>query len=471
MNRSTHYAAIVWLAGWAGCADTPSAPPVADAAPFDAGQVSDVSQAAPDRANPPVDSGPPMVDAAWIETDTGADPTPADAGATPEEPVNLLRNPGFEDGAAPWSVWGGAEIVRSRAHEGERSLQVTRVNGAEQRVEDLEPNTIYRLTGWARTDNPDHPISIGAKDHGNPEVRVLFTEDAYSERFVEFTTGFGATSATVYAYKHTGDSLAHADSLSLVRVGPAYGEAVWADEFDGVGSPDPTRWDFEEGFVRNEELQWYQRENAFQEDGYLILEGRRANRANPRHVAGSNDWRTRRATIDYTSASIRTRDRFDWMYGRLVVRAKVTNATGTWPAIWTLGVDCPWPSNGEVDVMENYGGDILANFAWGTHQRWSPRWDSSRTPVASVAPNWTERFHIWELDWTEDRMAIYLDGQLLNDRPLNNTVNGSAECAGDNPFRQRHYLLLNLALGSNGGSVERLAFPTRYVIDYVRIYQ
>ena len=113
-----------------------------------------------------------------------------------------------------------------------------------------------------------------------------------------------------------------------MRVGPAYGEAVWADEFDGVGNPDPARWDFEEGFVRNEELQWYQRENAFQEDGYLILEGRRANRANPRHVAGSNDWRTQRATIDYTSASIRTRDRFDWMYG-LVVRAKVTNATGT----------------------------------------------------------------------------------------------------------------------------------------------
>ena len=68
-------------------------------------------------------------------------------------------------------------------------------------------------------------------------------------------------------------------------------------------------------------------------------------------------------------------------------------------------------------------------------------------------------------------MAIYLDGQLLNDRPLNNTVNGSAECAGQNPFHQRHYLLLNLALGSNGGSVDDLAFPTRYLVDYVRIYQ
>ena len=41
---------------------------------------------------------------------------------------------------------------------------------------------------------------------------MLFTEDAYSERFVEFTTGFGATSATV-ELQTTG--LCHADSLSL----------------------------------------------------------------------------------------------------------------------------------------------------------------------------------------------------------------------------------------------------------------
>ena len=93
MNRSTHYVAIVWLVGWAGCADAPSAPPVADAAPFDAGQVSDVSQAAPDRANPAVDSGPPIVDAASIETDTGADPTPADAGdaAGADQPATQPR--------------------------------------------------------------------------------------------------------------------------------------------------------------------------------------------------------------------------------------------------------------------------------------------------------------------------------------------------------------------------------------------
>ncbi len=40
-----------------------------------------------------------------------------------------------------------------------------------------------------------------------------------------------------------------------------------------------------------------------------------------------------------------------------------------------------------------------------------------------------------------------------------------------NPFRQPHYILLNLALGSNGGDPENTAFPLRYEVDYVRVYQ
>ena len=142
----------------------------------------------------------------------------------------------------------------------------------------------------------------------------------------------------------------------------------------------------------------------------------------------------------------------------------------TWPAIWTLGTRCEWPSSGEVDVMENYGGDILANPAWGTNTRWSACWDASRWPVADLRAGWTDDFHIWELEWSADRMVIRLDGQELNTVSLSDTVNGSAACAGENPFQQEHYILLNLALGGAGGSVAELAFPTRYLVDYVRVY-
>ena len=42
---------------------------------------------------------------------------------------------------------------------------------------------------------------------------------------------------------------------------PEY-ELVWSDEFEG-GSPDSRYWTYEEGLVRNRELQWYQAEDAF----------------------------------------------------------------------------------------------------------------------------------------------------------------------------------------------------------------
>jgi hypothetical protein len=52
---------------------------------------------------------------------------------------------------------------------------------------------------------------------------------------------------------------------------------VWSDEFDKPGWPDPSKWTYEEGFIRNNELQFYTRnrpENARVENGLLIIEAR-----------------------------------------------------------------------------------------------------------------------------------------------------------------------------------------------------
>ena len=43
---------------------------------------------------------------------------------------------------------------------------------------------------------------------------------------------------------------------------------VWSDEFDYTGLPDPAKWDYEVGYVRNNEAQYYTRarkENAWVE--------------------------------------------------------------------------------------------------------------------------------------------------------------------------------------------------------------
>ena len=51
------------------------------------------------------------------------------------------------------------------------------------------------------------------------------------------------------------------------------------------------------------------------------------------------------------------------------------------------------------------------------------------------------------------------------------TVNGSIG-QGTNPFTRPQYILLNLALGgTNGGPIDNEAFPMRYEIDYVRVYE
>lgn len=70
--------------------------------------------------------------------------------------------------------------------------------------------------------------------------------------------------------------------ISLNQVPKGY-ELVWSDEFDVDGEPDQHHWAYEYGFVRNQELQWYQPDNAFCQKGALIIEGRRQRKSNPNY--------------------------------------------------------------------------------------------------------------------------------------------------------------------------------------------
>lgn len=249
-------------------------------------------------------------------------------------------------------------------------------------------------------------------------------------------------------------------------------ELVWADEFETEGRPDPKSWVFETGFMRNHELQWYQAENAFCEKGVLVIEGRRETKPNPFFEKGSPDWRKGRAEVKYTSACVTTNGLRSWQYGRFEVRARIKAEAGLWPAIWFLGVEGKWPANGEIDLMEFYAGDILANACWMSKGGWKPKWDTGKKPVASFGdPEWDSKFHIWLMDWDEERIILSVDGITLNTIDLTKTVNPEGH-GPSNPFHQPHYLLLNLAIGgTNGGDPTKTTFPTRYEIDYVRVYQ
>lgn len=247
-------------------------------------------------------------------------------------------------------------------------------------------------------------------------------------------------------------------------------QLVWSDEFDGHGSPDTTKWSFENGFVRNEEHQWYQQQNAWQQNGLLVIEARKELRQNPVYKRGSHDWRHARPNIEFTSASINTSGKYSWLYGRLVMRGKINISDGLWPAWWTLGTQGQWPANGEIDIMEYYRRMLLANIAsLGADNK--PAWFTITKSVDSLGgTKWAAKFHVWRMDWDENQISLYLDDVLMNRVELAKLVNHDG--SGINAFNQPHYMLLNLALGGqNGGSLVNTDFPNRFVIDYVRVYQ
>jgi beta-galactosidase len=272
---------------------------------------------------------------------------------------------------------------------------------------------------------------------------------------------------------------------------PGY-KLVWADEFNKDGPPDSTNWNYEKGFVRNEENQWYQPANAWCKNGILTIEARREQKPNPNYVADSKDWRKNRPTIDYTSACLRTSGLHTWKYGRFEMRGRIDIDRGCWPAWWALGVHGRWPGNGEIDMMEFYRKKLLANIACqgaNGKAQWFSRtkpadslgflvWASAAGTSTGTPPTadsaagaaWAAIFHVWRMDWDEDSIALYVDDLLLNKVALSALVNKDG--SNFEPFKQPEYMLLNLAIGGqNGGNPAATPFPRRFEVDYVRVYQ
>ncbi|MFY0672046.1 MAG: family 16 glycosylhydrolase [Bacteroidia bacterium] len=233
---------------------------------------------------------------------------------------------------------------------------------------------------------------------------------------------------------------------------------VWADEFDYDGAPDSKKWGYDIGGDGwgNEEIQYYtnNRKNSFVKDGYLTI------RAIKENVGGRN----------YSSARLVSREKGDWKYGRFEIRAKLPSGKGTWPAIWMLPTDWEyggWPESGEIDIMEHVGYDL--NVIHGTvhtedynHQKNTQKGGSKTVSGA------TENFHIYAIDWQENRIDFLIDGEKYF------TFYKESDSYKEWPFDKRFHLLLNIAIGGTWGGLEGVddnIFPTEMLIDYVRVYQ
>ncbi len=267
---------------------------------------------------------------------------------------------------------------------------------------------------------------------------------------------------------------------------------VWQDEFDVDGAPDPAKWSFDTGFIRNEELQLYtdRPKNGRVENGHLVIEGRRERVENPAYDPDFpqgqwNSWMFDRSHADYTAANLVTKGKFEFTYGRIEMRAKLPVGQGMWPAFWTLGSnigEIGWPRCGEIDVMEWVGKE--PDFIHGTVHFNAPdsalaagepldhKMSGDKIAVEDV----TEGFHTYAAEWSPEEIKFFFDGEnyftfdVSKADPVGPDGTPQPEA---NPFRKPHYLLLNLAIGGMwGGPVgEDVEFPQQYVIDYVRVYE
>ncbi|HAT11863.1 MAG TPA: glycoside hydrolase [Planctomycetes bacterium] len=232
---------------------------------------------------------------------------------------------------------------------------------------------------------------------------------------------------------------------------------LWADEFDVPGRPDPARWGYESGLVRNKEAQFYtvdRAENSCVRDGSLVI------------TAIREPWEG----AAYTSASLTSRDRFAFTYGKVEIRARLPDGRGLWPALWTLGQrqeGVRWPAIGEIDLME-YVGMHPDQVHFTVHTAAFNHVIGTQRGTRITVPRPWEAFHTYGLVWTPQALEWFFDGQ-----PVFSFANDGAG-SEHWPFDRPQYLIMNLAVGGAWGGqqgIDDSVFPAEFRVDYVRVWQ
>lgn len=226
---------------------------------------------------------------------------------------------------------------------------------------------------------------------------------------------------------------------------------VWADEFNGEGRLDSMKWDYELGYVRNNELQYYtdRIENVRQFNGNLEIT------ILPKKMNG----------FQYTSASIITKDRAEWLYGKIEGRFKMPKGKGFWSCFWTLGSsidDIGWPKCGEIDIFEHIDDE---NIAHGT-AHWANEVDKHTSKGNQTEIN-VEEWHVYSIEWTPKNISWLIDGKKYHEINIENGINSTSE------FHKPHYILVNFPIGGAWPQKPDVTtkLPATMYCDYIRVYQ
>jgi beta-glucanase (GH16 family) len=236
--------------------------------------------------------------------------------------------------------------------------------------------------------------------------------------------------------------------------GNGCGEPVWSDEFDYTGAPATDKWGYDVGGGGwgNQELQTYtnSRNNSWVENGKLYIKA----------IKSGTNW---------TSSRLVTKQKGDWTYGRVEIRAKIPAGRGIWSAIWMLPTDWvfgSWPNSGEIDIMEHVGYDV--NRIYGTihTEAFNHTLGTQKGSNTMVSTAYSE-FHDYAIEWDEEKIVIFVDQKAYYTFP--NQHKTSKEW----PFDKRFHLIMNIAIGGTwGGSqgIDPNISEAVMEVEHVRVY-
>ncbi|MFF1820289.1 discoidin domain-containing protein [Kribbella sp. NPDC058245] len=250
-------------------------------------------------------------------------------------------------------------------------------------------------------------------------------------------------------------------------------QLIWQDNFDtpAGAKPDAAKWRADPGIGQNNELQVYTNNDNIQTDGqgHLVIEARRQETPG---TACPIDPVSGKGTCQYTSGRINTGTKFDTTYGKVEARIKVPKGNGLWPAFWMMGSDFltgrPWPYNGEIDIMEILGRETTKGYSTLHAPAYNGAGGYGGSYGLPGGADFADDFHTWTMLWNSTGITYQVDGTTVF------TVDKAQLEATRGPWIYDHpfYLILNLAVGGDfpGPPNAATPFPSRMLVDYVRVY-
>lgn len=256
----------------------------------------------------------------------------------------------------------------------------------------------------------------------------------------------------------TEDNATTTYTIVLTKFDEALKGVIFMDNFDTDGTPNAEKWTL----CSNDGSDWCDEmsesyDQAYVKNGNLILVGEKVDNV-------------------YQAGGIETRNKFSFTFGKVEVRARVTqHPNGAFPAIWLMpqvSAYKGWPNGGEIDMMEHIKQErgiyhtIHTNYTYNL---------GIKDPInsRSVVCNY-EDYNIYGLEWTEDHLVFSINGEITFTYPNLKLADEAEKMQWPFTKDSSFYLIVNMGLGGDregswAGPIDDANLPAQLEIDWVKV--